>query len=800
MTLVHRAAGAIAAFVRPFAALVAVLLLVAGLAAGQLHAQDAVADPAATDETAAGDPADLLLEILRDEESLNRLIEGLEARAGEAVEAVEEPLVEPVAPASFGRRLAVLTQEAAQDVARSVESLWRALERAPRILSSVGADEMEVIWDAFRELILIIAITVVVFLVLRAALIPVYRRMGARASNGSPGYRIMAFLGSGLLDVLIVVAAWAIGYAVAISFFGEFGEIGIRQTLYLNAFLAVELVKTAVRLVLSPSTGHLRIVPMSDAAAKSLMRVVNISVSVLGYGQLLIVPIVNANASYLAGRGISALLSSLVMIYLALVVLARRKGVADWLLAQTMPVSPPPSDQPDPALDDEESVDEEERVVVAGTAAEVEDETTEEPVQTAERKRRRRSVLAPVARNWHWFALAYLAGVLLLVLSRPGPVVFEVLLSSGKIALALIVGVVLSGILGRVISRGISLPESARERLPLLEGRLNRFVPQALTVVRLVIMAAVALYALDVIGVMGVSSWLDGERGVWVAGTVVSVALILLVAFLLWLALNSWVDYRLNPDFGKVATPREQTLLTLLRNAATITIIVLTLMFVLSEMGLNIGPLIASAGVLGLAIGFGAQKLVQDIITGVFIQFENAINVGDVVTAGGTTGVVEKLTVRSVSLRDLQGVFHIVPFSSVDMVSNFTREFSYYVVDMGVAYRENVDEVKQAMFDAYEDLRADPEQGPFLMGDLEWFGLDAFGDSAVVLRCRIKTLPGKQWGVGRAYNEVVKRVFDARNIEIPFPHQTIYFGEDKQGNAPPVHVARIGRDRADAAE
>ena len=236
----------------------------------------------------------------------------------------------------------------------------------------------------------------------------------------------------------------------------------------------------------------------------------------------------------------------------------------------------------------------------------------------------------------------------------------------------------------------------------------------------------------------------------------------------------------------------ERTLLTLLRNAATIALVIITLMFVLSEVGLDIAPLLASAGVLGLAIGFGAQKLVQDIITGIFIQFENAMNVGDVVTVGGTTGVVERLTIRSVSLRDLSGAFHVIPFSSVDMVTNFVREFGYFVCDMGVAYRENIDEVKQAMLDAFEQLRADPEQAQSIMGDLEWFGINAFGDSAVVVRARIKCVPGTQWGVGRAYNGVLKEVFDERNIEIPFPHQTLYLGESKQGETQPFRVRMEG--------
>ena len=238
------------------------------------------------------------------------------------------------------------------------------------------------------------------------------------------------------------------------------------------------------------------------------------------------------------------------------------------------------------------------------------------------------------------------------------------------------------------------------------------------------------------------------------------------------------------------ATAREATLLTLLRNAVTIALVVITTMVTLSELGLDIAPLLASAGVLGLAIGFGSQKLVQDIITGIFIQFEAAMNVGDVVTVGGTTGVVEKLTIRSVSLRDLNGVFHIIPFSSVDMVSNYMKDFSFHVADIGIAYREDTTEAKELMFKAFDDLREMPEFSRVIIGPLDWHGVAALGDSAVTLRARIRTRPGHQWAVGRAYNEAVKRRFDAAGVEIPFPHMTVWFGENKGGGAPPVRVSR----------
>jgi small conductance mechanosensitive channel len=247
------------------------------------------------------------------------------------------------------------------------------------------------------------------------------------------------------------------------------------------------------------------------------------------------------------------------------------------------------------------------------------------------------------------------------------------------------------------------------------------------------------------------------------------------------------VDFRLSPG-DREPTAREKTLLALARNAGMVAILAVGLTYALSSIGVSVAPLLASAGVVGLAIGFGSQKLVQDIITGVFIQFENAINVGDVVEAGGKIGAVEKLTIRSVSLRDVAGVFHVIPFSSVDSVSNYMKGFSYHVADIGIAYREDIDAAKVEMLAAYDDLMADMQWETKLVGGLEWFGVESLGDSAVVLRARLKTRPGEQWAVGRAYTEIVKKRFDRAGIEIPYPHLTLWFGTGRDGNAPPAHL------------
>ena len=729
---------------------------------------------AAASDTAAENSEVLtpLLDVLRDDTARERLVQQLE----ELTRPQEAAGAETKDPVSLGRRIAVVTQSAAHGVAETLAGAWETLGHFGQVFDGLRGSELQVIWDAFGELLLVIVLTVAIFLVLRRFTIPIYRAMGSRAEDAGPVRTLMLFLGSLAIDSAVVILAWAIGYAITTLLVGQFGQIGIRQTLYLNAFLLVELTKVAIRALLSPSTDGLRVLPLGNRGARRINRIANVVVSVLGYGQLLVVPIVNSQASRAAGSAVSALLALFVLLYLVIVVIRSRKAVATWLQTKIAP----PAD-----------------VEVEAQTAEVDGETVvvEEPQPTPAR---RRGFLASLAQHWHWFTLAYLAFMFIIVVTQPPGVVSQALLGSAKIAIALILGALVSSALSGLVGRGIALPETVNERLPLLQPRLNSVVPKVLIGVRYVILLIVLMFAVDTINLLPVRSWMESRIGLQLTGTIFSVALILLIAYAVWLALTSWVDYRLNPNYGAVPTARETTLLTLLRNAATVTLIILTLMFCLSEIGLDIGPLLASAGVLGLAIGFGAQKMVQDIITGIFIQFENAINVGDVITVGGTTGVVEKLTIRSVSLRDVQGCFHLIPFSSVDMVSNFTREFSYFVCDMGVAYRENIEDVRVAMLDAFEELRSDPDNAMAIIGDAEWFGVNSFGDSSVNVRLRIKTIPGKQWGLGRAYNGIMKRIFDERGIEIPFPYRTLVMAEEKDGRSKPIRVAGPSTQGPDA--
>jgi small conductance mechanosensitive channel len=187
-------------------------------------------------------------------------------------------------------------------------------------------------------------------------------------------------------------------------------------------------------------------------------------------------------------------------------------------------------------------------------------------------------------------------------------------------------------------------------------------------------------------------------------------------------------------------------------------------------------------------VGFGAQTLMKDLITGVTILLEDGATVGDVVEVGGHAGVVEEMRIRVMQLRDLAGTVHLIPYSEVTTIMNRTKDFSYYLMDVGVAYREDTDAVCEVLTAVCEEMRGDDAFADDIQQPLEILGVNRFADSAVEIRARIRTIAGRQWAVGREFNRRMKKAFDERGIEIPFPHTTLYFGEPKQGTAPPARL------------
>jgi small conductance mechanosensitive channel len=214
-------------------------------------------------------------------------------------------------------------------------------------------------------------------------------------------------------------------------------------------------------------------------------------------------------------------------------------------------------------------------------------------------------------------------------------------------------------------------------------------------------------------------------------------------------------------------------------------------MMTLSEFGIEVGPLIAGAGIIGLAVGFGAQTLVKDFLTGMFLIIEDVVSVGDVAQIADASGTVEDMSLRTIKLRAFDGTLQVIPYSEAQVIFNKTKGYSYYVFDLSISYSSDIAKALELMKQTGEDLRADPEFAPLILEALEIFGVDQLADSAVMLKARIRTHPGKQWTVGREYLKRIKLAFDAGGIEIPFPHIKL---------VPPDGPIPIGDTQAPRAE
>jgi len=290
---------------------------------------------------------------------------------------------------------------------------------------------------------------------------------------------------------------------------------------------------------------------------------------------------------------------------------------------------------------------------------------------------------------------------------------------------------------------------------------------------------------------MDYMSYLNMARA-WFLSTGLKILLLIVLVILVLKALKA-----LSPRISKAmilskddpeSEKRATTLGAVVHNLLRIVILILAAMTLLAQLGVAIGPLLATAGIAGLAVGFAGQSLVKDYINGFFILMQDQIRVGDFIEAAGKNGLVEKVTLKMTTLRDINGNVHFIPNGNIDLVTNKTKEFSRYVFDIGVAYREDVDEVIGAIRQVDEEIRNDPAFGGDILQPIEILGLDRFDDSAVVIRARTTTKPGRQWMIGRDFNRRLKKTFDAMGIEIPFPHVTLYMGEDKKGQAPPLRV------------
>jgi small conductance mechanosensitive channel len=345
------------------------------------------------------------------------------------------------------------------------------------------------------------------------------------------------------------------------------------------------------------------------------------------------------------------------------------------------------------------------------------------------------------------------------------------------LALALIATSLARRALGAVTRDGLSEP-LARGTLRIV--RVTAFV---------VAFAVFAFPALDLAGVETQVGLESGDLGRWAAESGVRIAAILVLAFVIVRVLAGVItraEREMAAGTGLDAIERRkraQTLSRIVRSALSALIWTAAALIVLRELEVDITPVLTGAGVLGLAIGFGAQTLVRDVISGFFLIIEDQIRVGDVATVNNIGGLVEQINMRTIVLRDQEGTVHVIPNGEIRTLSNRTKDFSYYVIDLGVGFDEDTDRVVAAVKKAGDELAADPAYGPNILEPVEILGIDDFKESAVTVKFRIKTVPLKQWEIGRALRRRVKLALDAEGISIPLPKFEIHVrnaAEDSQ--------------------
>ena len=288
---------------------------------------------------------------------------------------------------------------------------------------------------------------------------------------------------------------------------------------------------------------------------------------------------------------------------------------------------------------------------------------------------------------------------------------------------------------------------------------------------------------------------LDVSRWSGMTQTTVRIVVILLLAWLVATLLRrairllrSRIEARID---DREALKRAETLTRVFKYIVTVVITLVAGMMVLSELGVSLAPILGAAGIVGVAVGFGAQSLVKDFVSGFFILFEDQIRTGDVVRIASHSGLVEEITLRHTRLRDYEGNVHYVPNGMIDSVVNMSRGFAHSVMDIGVAYREHLDEVYAVLRETAQRMRADQVYGARILDDLEIAGVERWDSSAVVVRCRFKVIALEQWSVRREFLRRLKQAFDEAGIEIPYPHLTVYAGQDKAGNAPAFNLRSV---------
>ncbi len=750
-----------------------------GQAVGQVQGTAQLQDqgkppPAAIAPPVGAAAARLLRDVLRDDARRAELIAALDALvAGGATAAVgpDSPPTPQAAPDTPGGRWLQGSADLLHAVGVQVEQTYFAITDlrwlAQWLLSLVSEPTLrEGLVDALARLAVVLAVGLGLAWLVRCAVTPAGAALRARAPStavelavedalaraehgateagpppqAAPGWarRLVLALGCLGLDLLAILAFLVGAHLVLAS---PVADTRLTQLTILAVVHAIALWRAALGLthmLVAPAAPRLRLLPVSDDTAIYVLRWTRriSGILLLGWGTLQAATVLGLPQP--AHAGWVKLLSLVTVIALVVVVIQRRAAVS---------------------------------AAIAGASAASATATHGE--SRAGALARLRAWLAPI---WHWLAIFYILALWLTWMAEQGGAQTDLV---GRLiaATALLLGGRLgAALINRWLTRKLHLGPALAEPYPGLVGRLRGYLPLLRIVVATIFAIAVLLGLCALWGLVPARFLLATPVGRSFVSGLFSIGLTLLLALVVWEAVNLGIARqlaRLSAAAQLARSARLRTLLPMLRMALLVSIAAMAGLTALSQIGINIAPLLAGAGVIGIAIGFGSQKLVQDVITGLFLLLENTIQVGEVVNLAGVSGVVEELTIRSIRLRSEDGSIHVIPFSAVSTVTNMTRDYSRAVIEVPVAYKDDYDRVVDVMRDIAAGMRAEPAWETEILDDLEVWGLVRFDASCIVIKCRIKCLPFARWRVQREFHRRMKLRFAAEGIEFPSPHQKL---------------------------
>lgn len=714
------------------------LLLLVTCTASPLAMAQPAQNTAASDQTEQQKASyTALADILQDDKARATLIDHLRQAADESPKTQTKPAASET-PESLSDNLSSLAQGGISTVNQRLNSLQKLIDSGPK--RTFNPDSF---FRALGYFLLTVAATFALFHLIRRLIRPLYKRMGSWGHNAKlqqgPWYKLpTAILGAFAVDLLVLVLALAAGNLFARHVNADSATILRLQTLFLSAFAVIEFFKAVLRLIFSPDFDYLRPFAFSDASAHYWNKRLAWLSGLIGYGLMVVVPVVATQISYPAAAAANLAIMLALTLYAVALILRNRKPIQQQINL------------------------------------------------LAERSMAFFSIiLRGLGHVWHLLAIAYFLVLFALSQFDIGNSLRFMMTATVKSLVVIGVGALLSGMLTRWIFRRISLPDDVNRRYPMLERRINSYIPNGLKILRVMVVLAVTLLLFDAWHLINLYQWAGSENGEKIIGGLVHILLIMVVAVFSWTLMASIIEHRLALELSNGIRPsaRERTLLTLFRNVLAIVISTITIMIVLSQVGINIAPLLAGAGALGLAISFGAQTLVKDVITGVFIQFENGMNTGEYVTVSGITGTVERMTIRSIGLRDDYGVYHIVPFSSITTLANYAREFGVYRANYSVSRDENIDHVHEVLHQAVDALKQDEQVKHFLVGEPVFNGVVALGDRSFTTRVTVRTQALKQWVVQYALDRLVKMHFDQADIAMPQQAMQLSYAPGSQESA-----------------